>query len=567
MSLVTRLAACLAVLVAVPALLASPARANPLTDDQAQAMAEQADGKLVVVGTSDIGRPDFAVARYNPDGSLDTSFSGDGLVKTDFGDTSDLAHGVAIQGDGKVVVVGTTTTPLATDYDFAIARYNPDGTLDTSFGGDGRVTTDLGGMFDLLETVAIDADGGILAAGTYTEPGGIAYSLTVTRYEADGSVDTGFGENGSTIMRPDADQGDAAEIAVQPDGKILLAGATGVAFGTDFLVARFNADGSPDPTFGDGGVAVADFPLAEEWAMPTSLALQSDGRIVVAGWRTDAGGVALARFRADGSLDPSFSEDGTVLGGGVQPFAVAIDLDDRVVVAGRYGSDFAIARYRSDGSLDRTLSGNGRQRTDFGGIDSAAAVAVRADESIVAAGATRPDDGRSGRGGSDFALAGYDIGGALDPAFSSDGLVTTDFAPFTTLTVVASGAGTVAGASLPAGCRATCPYRVPDDAVVSLTADPDPGSMFAGWSGSGCSGTGACSITLDANKTVSAGFNVDVQPPPADDGQGACEQARDKLEHAKKRLKQAKRAGRKHRSQKWKQRVRRARDRVEEACE
>ncbi|MEE9294854.1 MAG: delta-60 repeat domain-containing protein, partial [Phycisphaerae bacterium] len=220
-------------------------------------VAIQADGKIVVVGqTSDAGGSDFAVARYNADGSLDASFDGDGKLTTDFAGAGDIANSVAIQADGKIVVAGRASIS-GPDFDFAVARYNADGSLDTSFDGDGKLTTDFAGSTDLALSVAIQADGKIVVAGQASTFG--TGSFAVARYNADGTLDAGFDGDGK-LTTDFAGRGEVAKsVAIQADGKIVAAGETFTDTGFVFALARYNADGSLDASFDGDGKLTTDF--------------------------------------------------------------------------------------------------------------------------------------------------------------------------------------------------------------------------------------------------------------------------------------------------------------------
>jgi uncharacterized delta-60 repeat protein len=235
----------------------------------AHALAIQPDGKLVAAGSAPIGDPrnsgEFAIARYNPDGSLDRSFDGDGRVTTTFTPLTDWATGVAVQPDGKIVVGGYAGYSFSKpNYpqrpDYALARYNPDGTLDASFDGDGKATAS-GTTF--TGDLALQADGKILIAGGQ-----------VARFTRDGSLDSSFGQGGKTTLDLTA-----TALLLQPDGKIIAAGGT--PSGGDFALARLLPNGQYDRSFGSSGVAVTDVRRSADWA--TSAALQSDRRIVLAG--------------------------------------------------------------------------------------------------------------------------------------------------------------------------------------------------------------------------------------------------------------------------------------------
>ncbi len=197
-------------------------------------MALQADGKVVAVGVAGGVSADFALARYNPNGSLDTSFSGDGRQTTNFGGV-DHANGVALQGDGKIVAVGAAG-PFGAG-DFALARYNPNGSLDPSFSGDGKQTTDfLFGGTDAANGVVLQGNGKVVAAGFasgWTTGGDFA----LARYDSNGSLDTSFSSDGKVRSSFGGSDG-ASGVALQANGRILAVGS-GRDYPRDFALARY----------------------------------------------------------------------------------------------------------------------------------------------------------------------------------------------------------------------------------------------------------------------------------------------------------------------------------------
>ncbi len=290
--------------------------------DCALDVAIQRDGKIVVAGSSGFGRAHsrFAIVRYNPDGRLDSTFGGDGRVTTDFTPDSDWATAVAIQADGKIVAAGQSGEDFSgANTMFAVVRYNPDGSRDATFGERGRVTTDFTPGDDLAQGIALQADGKIVVAGF--SRGGFA----LARYEADGTPDATFGTNGTVTDPGTAGPGDAAsDVEILSDGKILIAGSNGTGgcescgsdMSTSFALMRFNVDGTIDTTFEDQGLVLTAVSAKDDAV--SDLAVQTDGRIVVAGvsrQRRGGGGdsrFALARYDADGSLDPTFGGGGVI---------------------------------------------------------------------------------------------------------------------------------------------------------------------------------------------------------------------------------------------------------------
>ncbi|MEU0663948.1 calcium-binding protein [Streptomyces lavendulocolor] len=338
--------------------------------DAANALAVQADGKIVTAGQAN--RDDTAVARYNSDGTLDTTFGGDGTVTTDIGRT-DWAYSVAVQADGKIVTAG-----WANDGDTAVARYNSDGTLDTTFGGDGTVTTDIGG-FDVAWGLAVQADGKIVTAGWSGS------DMAVARYNSDGTLDTTFGGDG-TVTTDIGGTDQARWVTLQTDGKIVTAG---VANGGDTAVARYNADGTLDTTFGGDGTVTTDIGGTDR---ATEVSLQADGKIVTAGVAN--GDTAVAQFNPDGTLDTTFGGDGTVttdIGGTDVAWGVAVHADRKITTVGEANGDTAVAQFNPDGTLDNTFGGDGTVTTDIGGFDAAYSVQLQTDGKIVTAGTANGD--------------------------------------------------------------------------------------------------------------------------------------------------------------------------------
>ena len=376
-------------------------------------------------------------------GDLDLSFDSDGKVASDFsskGFAVARPSAIAIQTDGKIIVAGNAFA--GGNSRFALARYNINGSLDTSFGSGGLVTTHVSAADDSLAGIALQSDGKIVAAG------GARFSCA--RFAANGTLDATFGSGGKTIFNLGTNLGDDANagVAIQSDGKILIAGTSDFAnvpgfnagAGSDFVVIRLNSDGSLDNTFGTNGITRADFGSTLDGA--SAIALQSDGKIVVVGFTsTQATGndFALVRFNSNGSLDTSFGNGGKVTTDFGDRFesagGVAIQSDGKIVVAGDSAGNFALARYNSNGSLDTTFSGDGKQTTNFGTLsggsassDNAGPVAIQADGKIVVVGSSNFNFDNGGTTTDEnFAVARYNSNGSLDISFSGDGKLTTDF--------------------------------------------------------------------------------------------------------------------------------------------
>jgi uncharacterized delta-60 repeat protein len=378
------------------------------SNDWAYAVAVQSDGKAVVAGNifpADNGTGDsFAVARYSVTGGLDPAFDGDGKVTTEFTSSSfEYATSVAIQADGKIIVAGGVFIPgSSTRSDLALARYNPDGSLDGSFDGDGKVITDVAGGTDAGFSVAVQSDGKIVVAGESRPPGPGRYDFAVARYNQDGSLDSAFDGDGKVVTPiSDGSSDYPTKIAVATDGKIVVGGQIAIGAPVTFSagLVRYLPDGSLDGSFDADGKVVVTSPTSTI----NDLAVQPDGKIVANG-----NGFAVARFNANGSVDDTFQGDGNALllrSAGVS--ALALQRDGRIVAAGPVGypaSDFAVARFAANGGVDSGFGQEGTVVTDFGAMDIPYGVALAPDGKIVVAGASGP---AGGTGPNDFAVARY----------------------------------------------------------------------------------------------------------------------------------------------------------------
>jgi len=373
-----------------------------------EAVAIDDSGKIVVAGPSYNGSDydyDFAVVRYLSDGSLDSSFGTGGKVTTAIGGDGS-GYAVAIDGSGKIVVAGWSHN--GSNYDVAVVRYLSNGSLDLSFDGDGKVTTAIGSGDDRSYAVAIDDHGKIVVAGQ--SHNGSNDDIAVVRYLSDGSLDTSFGTGGkvTTDIGSAADYGYA--VAIDNSGKIVVAGLSHNRSNYDFAVVRYNSDGSLDLSFDSDGMVTTDIGSDDEGY---AVAIDDSGKIVVAGQSRNGSSedFAVVRYLSDGSLDLSFDSDGkvtTAIGTGHDyGRAVAIDGSGKIVVAGFSGSnrDFAVVRYNSDGSLDLSFGTGGKVTTAIGsGNDYGRAVAIDDSGKIVVAGHSQNNDGNY-----DFAVVRYEF--------------------------------------------------------------------------------------------------------------------------------------------------------------
>ncbi|EKD41504.1 MAG: FG-GAP repeat-containing protein [uncultured bacterium] len=382
------------------------------TADSLYDMVVQSDNKVVAVGSyrNGLNNYDLALMRTNEDGSLDSTFGTNGVVITDYLTSNEEAMAVALQSDGKIVVVGYTDSG-ATD-DFIIARYDENGVLDTTFGGDGIVTTDFNFWDDQAYSILIQSDGKILVGGS----GNLSREEVLARYNTDGSLDTSFGTDGF-VAQSVSNIDSAIKIFIQSDGKIITLVSTsfqGFQQGEDdspcsaagnYSLVRFSGEGVLDTSFGTNGIAAIRY--------GNDLALQSDGKFVLAGYSCNGtdDDFAVERYDTNGSLDTSFGTNGSIsthFGFSFDQANALIIQADGKIIAGGYAFngadyDFALARYLTDGSLDTGFGTNGLVLTNFSSnSDNIIALALDSEKRIVAGGTSSVF-----RASIDFALARY----------------------------------------------------------------------------------------------------------------------------------------------------------------
>jgi uncharacterized delta-60 repeat protein/uncharacterized repeat protein (TIGR01451 family) len=319
----------------------------------------QPDGKIVMGG---IANYNFGIFRYNTNGTLDNSFGTGGKVYIDFG-ASDYCQSVLYQPDGKILAVGSFTDDYSTFSKIALARMNTDGSLDNTFGTAGKVITTVG-TFDFIYSAVLDDAGKIIVGGAHYNGSGSDFLLV--RYLSDGGIDSTFGTNGIVITSFGTDA-QGLSVALQPDGKIIAAGAAGPYGYADFAMARYLSDGTPDAGFGTAGLLTVNMGQNDSIS---DIELQPDGKIVAAGNSSQMNGtldIVLARFNADGSLDAGFGNSGKVVsdfGDHDWCFALALQQNGKILAGGSItlpGLSWPqnIVRYNSDGSIDNSFGQNG----------------------------------------------------------------------------------------------------------------------------------------------------------------------------------------------------------------
>jgi len=424
----------------------------------AQALAVQAGGELVAAGWSDAGGKftRFALARYTKAGRLDAGFGQGGKIVTELGSDSNVtASDVAIQPDGNIVAVGSSFLGGGQNK-FMLVRYRKNGRLDASFGSGGKVLTSVG-RYSGAAAISIQRDGKLVVAG-WSQARKTSH-VALVRYTRTGRLDKTFGHGGTVVTSwltgPYGVRGGGYSLALQTDGKIVVTYARNFpATGPQYGVARFDSDGTLDSTFGRGGVASVKHSVQ-------AIAIQPDGKIMVAGttsvetdwpgrWKTNNGGFAVTRVTSDGSVDASFGDQGTALtdftlaadtdkSAGLA--ALAIQPDGKPVAAGATDAldhrgehpnttndDVALARYTPEGKLDASFAGHGKLITSFdaaGNWDTgAAAIVVEPNGKIVVTGLRSRGAGDESH---DFLLIRYTPQGRLDGTFGRGGKVLTEF--------------------------------------------------------------------------------------------------------------------------------------------
>ena len=365
-------------------------------------------------------------------GDLDMSFGVGGRAFSDFQKFIAVGRSGALQSDKKIVSAGSGARFFNSDqftgFDFIVTRNKADGTLDTDFGYDGVAFADFGSN-DLLSKVVVQSDGKILVGG-YTDfvSGDNSRSVfALARFNGNGKLDTSFGIGGKVVSVFSDRSVCMTSMALQSDGKIVAVGCLDSASQSgNFLVVRFNANGTLDTSFGTNGVVTEDLDAFNDSF--NSVVVQSDGKILAGGTSSDpnnssSGRFALARYNANGTPDTSFDGDGKAFtdfdGGASAINSLALQSDGKIVAGGNasgFVSDFALARYNTDGTLDTGFGTNGRITTDFAGdADSINSIVVQSDGKILAGGEAQSEDGIAG------VLARYNINGTPDTSFGNAG--------------------------------------------------------------------------------------------------------------------------------------------------
>lgn len=387
----------------------------------------QSDGKIVVAGvslTSGVGS-DFSLIRLNIDGSLDTDFNGTGKAIIPVGAGNDFAYSVTAQADGKIIVAGASSN--GNDNDFSLIRLNTDGSLDTGFNGSGKAIVPVGTGHDAAQSVVMQPDGKIVVVGVSADSSGDDFS--VVRLNADGSLDTGFNGTGTVIIPVGSGTDRAYSVALQLDGKIVVSGTSVNGSGDgDFSVVRLNIDGSLDTSFNGSGQAIIG--VGPSWDTAYAATLQPDGKIVLAGTSlndSNSGEFSLIRLNDDGSLDLGFNGTGKALfpvgAYYAEGHSMALQPDGRIMVAGHQVAGGAgVIRVNADGSLDTSFNPQGSDTPggSVGYVENAAAVLLDRSVAIFDAELAALDGGAGNYDGASLTLARHGGASAQD-IFSARG--------------------------------------------------------------------------------------------------------------------------------------------------
>lgn len=405
------------------------------------AIALQPDGKVLLAGSCAVPGDNWQICaiRYQTNGTLDPSFGNGGVAITPFGDGyASKAQAIALQADGKLILAGWCMRFSSAPFGpICAVRYNTDGTLDTTFGTSGRITATVSSInnSNAAYALTLQPDGKFVLAGSCSN--GTDVDFCALRYRTDGTLDPDFGAGGKVITLMSNGEDSANAIALQPDGKILLAGYCSNGSNLDFCAARYHPNGSLDSSFNTTGKVLTAIGAGIDAA--TAVALQPDGKIVLAGACSNGSNrdFCALRYEINGSLDSRFGTLGKVLTpiGATDDAANALALqsDGKLLVVGSCSNgiddDFCLLRYHPNGVLDASFNGSGKVTTAVGaGIDWGKVLTLQPDGKIVVGGTCAIAVGGVGA----FCAARYDGGpfGYKNCSLDIDGdnrvLATTD---------------------------------------------------------------------------------------------------------------------------------------------
>lgn len=390
------------------------------------AIVMQPDGKIVLAGIQELMFRNLGIARYNADGTPDTAFGTNGIITTPIFNSDGGPGTVALTPDGKIAAAGFFRN--GSQYEFALVRYNANGTPDTGFSGDGMSSAPVSGtLMSLGHTLAVQPDGAIIAAGYVTPTGGVGNAdFAFMRVTADGTLDNTFDGDGKLVTQVSSTTHDIVNsLALQPDGKIIAAGWVRQFGGDDFALVRYAADGSLDPSFG-GGIIMAD--IGEGLAYGRDAVVQPDEKILALA--EAYGGYSLVRYNANSTLDTQFGTSGKVVtpfnSSAAAPRKILLQPDGKIVVAGTTGATndqrTTIVRYNANGTLDTTFDGDGKLIVEsipgsFANTGVSAALGNDGKIVVIAYGVTAPVVPQI------FTVMRFNQNGSPDASFDNDGML------------------------------------------------------------------------------------------------------------------------------------------------
>ncbi|MGB5846995.1 MAG: hypothetical protein WBH40_00830 [Ignavibacteriaceae bacterium] len=360
-------------------------------------------------------------------GDLDKTFGKGGKVNLGIGGYYDVAKSMALQNDGKIVVVGYGKESLVSFKGLSMTRYLQNGEMDNEFGNYGvihRVTMDLEGE---ANSVVIQKDNKIVVAGYSISPSTNNEEITLIRFTENGNVDKSFGIKGFTVTEVSSEKDNAESVAIQRDGKIVVVGSTDHKPTTDIVLIRYDENGSIDYSFGINGIVITD--INSSLDIGKSLVIQSDGKIIVSGYThiINKFFMTLLRYDSNGALDPTFGNGGiivTEINGRRGKMDMAMQNDGKIILVGpsevESSHHFTVLRFNKNGSLDKSFGNNGVTKTIIGNYSEAESVALDLNGNIVVAGTTE-------LGNEEFVVAMYNQGGMLVREFGLDGVVKIGF--------------------------------------------------------------------------------------------------------------------------------------------
>lgn len=366
---------------------------NPGFREEMYGIATQPDGKVVACGTAIFNTFDMVVVRYNPDGSLDNNFNTTGIATHEFGAGSDVGKDIIVLSDGKILV-GGWSRPV-NGFDFTLVRYTTGGQLDNTFGVGGIVTLDFGNdTDDLINDIAVQPDGKIVAAGTADG------KCAVARFNYNGTLDNTFSFDGK--LTTDVGPGESQElnkVIILPNGKILAIGSVGANTSLDGIIIRYNADGTLDTGFDNDGRLRVDAANQQADRFKDAILL-SDGKILLGGYAYVQSDIdfLLVKLNDDGTFDQTFDSDGIVttnLAGSSQDIVESLVVEpgtNKIIAGGdKDYIDVAVVRYMPNGTIDNTWANNGQSVIDLQGNldDNLSSICLQPDGKLLACGYTK----------------------------------------------------------------------------------------------------------------------------------------------------------------------------------